>query len=260
MGRHGAGKVAIVGAGPGDPGLLTLRGQQLVGQAQVVLYDRLVDPKVLRWIRKDARKIPVESLGSHGPERQARINQILVEEARRGRLVVRLKGGDPFVFGRGWEEAEALEARGIPWEVVPGVTSAIAGPALAGIPVTHRACASVLTIATGHEAAGKTSVPWESIARVGGTVVVLMCSDRVREITRRLRRGGLPGSTPAALVSRASWPDQEVRWGSLATIAASLRGAPVRPPVILVVGQVVALGAPKPRHLLKSRRTRRLAR
>lgn len=249
MGRTRVGEVILVGAGPGDSGLLTLRGREVLRRADVVLYDRLVGPEVLAFIGRGARRIAAESLGPHGAGRQEGINRVLVDEALRGRHVVRLKGGDPFVFGRGWEEAEFLEARGVPWEVVPGVTSAFAGAALAHIPVTHRGCASVVTIATGHEARAKESVPWERIAGVGGTLIVLMCSDRIGGLARRLRRGGLPASTPVAVVSRASWPDQDVRRATIGTIASVLQKDPVRTPALLVVGEVAALGEPRPRRL-----------
>ncbi len=158
MGRTRVGEVILVGAGPGDSGLLTLRGREVLRRADVVLYDRLVGREVLAFIGRGARRIAVESLGPHGAGRQEGINRVLVDEARRGRRIVRLKGGDPFVFGRGWEEAEFLEAHGVPWEVVPGVTSVFVGPALAYIPVTHRGSASVVTVATGHEAPGKESM------------------------------------------------------------------------------------------------------
>ncbi len=261
MGRTPVGEVILVGAGPGDAGLLTLRGRELLRHADVVVYDRLVGREVLAFIRKGARRIAAESLGSHGEGRQEGINRVLVAEALRGRRVVRLKGGDPFVFGRGWEEAEFLESHRVPWQVVPGVTSVFAGPALADIPVTHRRSASVVTVATGHEALGKESVPWERIARVGGTLVVLMCSDRIGGLARRLQRGGLPASMPVAVVSRASWPDQDVRRAALGTIASVLRTDPIPTPALLVVGDVAALGEPRARPAPRRiRRTGRLPR
>ena len=249
------GKVTLVGAGPGDPGLLTLNALGALRRADVVVFDRLVGPGALRRIPKRALQIPAESLGRHGDARQHGIHHALIEHARRGLRVVRLKGGDPFVFGRGQEEVEALEAHGIPWEVVPGVTSATAGPAAAGIPVSHRDASSVVTIATGHEARGRDEVPWEKIAALGGTVVVLMCSDRIAGIVRRLRKGGLAASTPAAVVSRASLPTQEVRRASLGRIAEVLARNPVAPPALLVVGEVAALGVPR-RRVLPSGRAR----
>ena len=258
MSRVQKGRVTLVGAGPGDPGLLTLRGLEAIRRADVVVFDRLVGPELLARVPRRARQVAAESLGAHGDRRQRAVNRILIEEARRGHDVVRLKGGDPFVFGRGREEVEALEDAGIPCEVVPGVTSAIAGPEAAGIPVTHRGLASHVTIATGHESVGKaTSIPWERLARVGGTLVILMCSDRIEGLTQRLRRGGLPADTPAAVVGRASWPDQEVRTGSLGTIARIVREAPVQPPALLVVGEVAALARSKRRVLPRPARLAR---
>ncbi len=252
------GTVILVGAGPGDPGLLTLRGREALSRADVVVYDRLVGRRILVHVRKGARRVPAESLGRHGSSRQEAINRLLVEEGRRGRNVVRLKGGDPFVFGRGQEEIEALEDAGVPWEIVPGVTSAIAGPAAAGIPVTHRGHASIVTIATGHEAPGKTTISWERIAKVGGTVVVLMGSDRVAELARRLRRGGLPASMPVAVVVKATLRDQDVRRGTLGTIGSVLRRRPIRPPALFIVGTVAGLGGPWRRVVPRSpRRARR---
>jgi len=249
MAQGRTGKVTLVGAGPGDPGLLTLRGLDALKRADVVVYDRLVGPAILMLVPPRVRRIAAESLGSHGDARQTAIHRVLIEQASRGRHVVRLKGGDPFVFGRGHEEVEALEDRGIPYEVVPGVTSATAGPAAAGIPVSHRTLSSVVTIATGHEAREGRSVPWERIARVGGTIVVLMCSDRIDGLVRRFRRGGLPASTPAAVVSRASLPNQDVRMATLGTIATILRRHPVRSPALFVVGEVVGLAVPRKRAL-----------
>ncbi len=247
MPRRSVGKVALVGAGPGDPGLLTLRGREALSQAQVVVYDRLLSPGILRFASKGATLVAAEALGAHGDARQRGIDRVLIEEALRGRHVVRLKNGDPFLLGRGMEEVEALEAYGIPCEVVPGVTSAIAGPGLAGIPVTHRGQSSVVTIATGHEAAGCDSIPWEQIARIGGTIVVLMCTERIGMIARRLRDGGLDGSTPVAVVSRASLPSQEVRTATLATVAEVLRREAVRTPTLLIVGKVAAFALRKKR-------------
>ncbi|MGQ0796709.1 MAG: uroporphyrinogen-III C-methyltransferase [Methanobacteriota archaeon] len=253
MPRTRMGKVTLVGAGPGDPGLLTLNALEALRRADVVVFDRLVGPGVLRCIPKPVIQIPAESLGRHGDARQHGIHRALVEHARRGLRVVRLKGGDPFVFGRGQEEVEALEAHGVPWELVPGITSATAGPAAAGIPVSHRDASSVITIATGHEARGRDEVPWERIAALRGTIVVLMCSDRIGGIVRRLRKGGLPASTPATVVSRATLPTQEVRRASLGRIADVLARNPVMPPALLVVGEVAALGVPNRRALPSGR-------
>jgi uroporphyrin-III C-methyltransferase len=251
------GRVVLVGAGPGDPGLLTVRGREALARADVVVYDTLVGPGILGVAPRRARRIPAEALGPHGARRQEAVNRTLKAEALAGRLVVRLKGGDPFVFGRGYEEVESLRDAGIPVEVVPGVTSALGGPAAAGIPVTHRGTASIVTIATGHESGDQSTIPWERVAGTGGTLVVLMCSDRIEKLARRLVRGGRPRSTPIAIVSRATWPDQEVRRATLGTIREVLRDGPIPRPALLVVGVVATLGTPERRVLPRRARSSR---
>ncbi len=243
MASRRMGRVVLVGAGPGDPGLLTIRGRDALSRADVVVYDALVGADILAFAPSNAKRIPAEGLGRHGAARQRAINDVLTAEARRGRSVVRLKGGDPFVFGRGQEEVEVLDARRIPVEVIPGVTSALAGPAAAGIPVSHRSSASVITIATGHEARGKHAVPWERIAKIGGTLVVLMCSDRIDDLALRLIRGGRSRSTPIAVISRATLSDQEVRRATLGSVREIHRDRPIPRPALLVIGAVAALGA-----------------
>ena len=165
-------QVYLVGAGPGDPGLMTVRGRELVEQADVLVYDRLVSPRIIAWARPDCERVYVGKTPERHTLPQHEINALLVEKAAPGRTVVRLKGGDPFVFGRGGEEAEELRAHGIPFAVVPGVTSCIAAPAYAGIPVTHRSAASSFTVVTGHEDPAKlsSSLDWEQLAHVGGTL------------------------------------------------------------------------------------------
>jgi uroporphyrinogen III methyltransferase/synthase len=235
------GIVYLVGAGPGDPGLLTRRAAELLERADVVAHDRLVHPDVLKLARKatlvDVGKQPGES-GSG----QARINELIVAEARAGRVVVRLKGGDPFVFGRGGEEAEVCASAGIPFEVVPGVTSAVAGPAYAGIPLTHRDHASWAAIATGHEDPTKdaTAIDWQALARAP-TAVFLMGIARLANIVAELTSAGREGRTPAAVVAWATWPQQRVVRSTLDGIVDAVRAAGVKPPAILVVGDVVSL-------------------
>src|SRR6516165_3224498 len=201
--------VALVGAGPGDPGLLTVRGAELLRRADVVLYDSLAETSLLALAPPAAERVFVGKRPG-APMPQDEIDALLVAHARAGRRVVRLKGGDPFVFGRGGEEAAALAAAGIPFEVVPGVTSALAAPAYAGIPVTHRGVASHVTVVTGHEdpAKGRADVDWERLAGVGGTLVVLMGAGRVGVIAERLLAGGLPAGTPVAAVQHGTRPEQ----------------------------------------------------
>ena len=241
--RDGVVKVALVGAGPGDPGLMTVRGLALLRRADVVVYDRLVDPRLLDEARPDAIRIFAgKATGAHTLP-QGEINALLVRHAARGRRVVRLKGGDPFVFGRGGEEAEALAAAGIPFEVVPGVSSAVAVPAYAGIPVTHRGTASSFAVVTGHEdeAKGESSVDWTRLANAVDTLVVLMGTRSLPRIARALLDAGRAPDTPVALVRWGTTDAQETvvgRLDDIATLAAAVRLAP---PVVIVIGDVVAL-------------------
>jgi len=229
--------VYLVGAGPGDPGLLTVRGAELLGRADVVVYDRLSVASLLELAPRGAELVSVGKAPGSGPT-QEEINALLVDRGRRHRTVVRLKGGDPFVFARGGEEAAALRDAGVPFEVVPGVTSAIAAPAYAGIPVTLRHSSTSFTVITGHEepGAGDGTVDWEAAARLGGTIVVLMGVARIGAIARRLLDGGLAPDTPAAAVTWGTRPEQATVRATLATIAEQ----PVRSPAVYVIGRVAA--------------------
>ena len=224
--------VALVGAGPGDPGLITVRGLERLRACDAVVYDRLVAGELVDEAPADALRIPRDGLS------QRQIEQLLAALGRQGLDVVRLKGGDPFVFGRGGEEALALAEAGIPFEVVPGVSSIAAVPAAAGIPVTHRGVADTVTIATGHAADG--SPPdYASLAAAGGTLVLFMGLARLRELADGLISAGKAADTPAAVVSRGSLPEQEVVIGTLATIADASQALPG--PALVVVGDVVAV-------------------
>jgi uroporphyrinogen III methyltransferase/synthase len=235
------GLVYLVGAGPGDPGLITRRGADVLARADVVLYDRLVHPDLLK-LAPDARLIDVGKRAGKSAPGQERINELLVEEASAGRTVVRLKGGDPFVFGRGGEEAEVLAAHGVPFEVVPGVTSAVAGPAYAGIPLTHRDHASWAALAAGHEDPTKpeSGIDWNALSRAP-TAVFLMGIERLAHICDRLQAEGKPSDTPAAVVSWATWPRQRVVRSTIEKIADATTAAGLGPPAVLVVGDVVSL-------------------
>ncbi len=235
--------VALVGAGPGDPGLMTVRGLALLRRADVVLYDRLVDPRLLDEARPDALRVFVgKASGAHALP-QAEIDTLLVHHARRGRRVVRLKGGDPFVFGRGGEEAGALAAAGIPFEVVPGVSAAVAVPAYAGIPVTHRGVASSFAVVTGHEDEDKAgpAVDWGRLATAVDTLVILMGARRLPAIVQALLTAGRAADTPVALVHWGTTSAQETVVGRLDEIAALPAAVGLAPPVVIVVGEVVAL-------------------
>ncbi|MDF0589838.1 uroporphyrinogen-III C-methyltransferase [Candidatus Methanocrinis natronophilus] len=242
MERSEGGKVWLVGAGPGDPELMTLKAKRLVEEAEVVLFDRLLSPEILGWAPEEAEMIDVGKLPGRHKLSQEEINGLLVEKGREGKFVVRLKGGDPFVLGRGGEEALALAEAGIPFEVVPGVTSAISVPAGAGIPVTHRGVATAFTVVTGHEEPGKDEeLDWEALARVGGTIVVLMGVSRLFENVSALLRGGRSPDTPAALIERGWSPEERLVVASLGEIVDKAKEAEVESPAILVVGDVVAL-------------------
>jgi uroporphyrinogen III methyltransferase/synthase len=238
-----AGKVYLVGAGPGDPGLFTLRGRTLLDAADVVVYDYLAARALLADLPDDIEKIYVGKKGGDHTLSQEGINSLLVEKARAGNMVVRLKGGDPFIFGRGGEEAEVLAAAGIAFEVVPGVTSAIAAPAYAGIPLTHRQFTSTLAFVTGHEDPRKesSSIDWAALARGIGTVVFFMGVKNLPHIVDRLRENGMPPERPVALVRWGTTPEQVVVTGTLETIVAAVERAGLKAPAIIVVGEVVGL-------------------
>jgi uroporphyrinogen III methyltransferase/synthase len=231
--------VYLVGAGPGDPGLLTRRGEALLRAADVVVYDRLAPRALLQLARPDAELIDVGTAPGDAPMSQTDINKVIVDRGAAGREVVRLKGGDPFVFGRGGEEAEACIAAGVPFEVVPGITSAIAAAAYAGIPVTHRRVSTSFTVVTGHEdpTKGGSDTDWDALARVGGTLVILMGAGRVGEIAKALVAGGRAESTPVAAVRYGTRPDQRTVRATLGTIAE----IGVDPPSAIVVGEVAGL-------------------
>ncbi|WP_254521873.1 uroporphyrinogen-III C-methyltransferase [Natrinema caseinilyticum] len=233
------GTVYLVGSGPGDPELLTVRATRLLEAADIVLHDKLPGPEIIESLPEDRR----EDVGKRaGGERtpQSEINERLVELARAGKSVVRLKGGDPFVFGRGGEEAEYLAAHEVPFEVVPAVTSAIAAPAVAGIPVTHRDHASSVSFVTGHEDPTKpeSAVDWEALAATGGTIVVLMGVGRLPDYTAALREAGMAPDTPVALVERGTRPGQRVATGTVETIVDVRDEAGISPPAVTVIGDV----------------------
>jgi uroporphyrinogen III methyltransferase / synthase len=235
--------VYLVGAGPGDPGLLTARALELIAAAEVIIYDRLIPQEALSRAQPGAELIYVGKEGG-GPSRpQEQIESLLVEHGTAGRLVVRLKGGDPFVFGRGGEEAEVLRTAGVEFEVVPGVTAGVAAPAYAGIPVTHRELASAVAFITGHEDPEKpeSALDWEALAAFPGTLVVYMGVRQLARITERLRAAGRDGAEPAAVIERGTFSDQRVVSGTLSTIASEAAAAGVRAPAIAVIGPVATL-------------------
>ncbi len=233
------GRVFLVGSGPGDPELLTLKAQRVIAEADVVLHDKLLGPEILASIPEEKRE-DVGKRANDDSTTQEYTNQRLVDLAEDGHTVVRLKGGDPFVFGRGGEEAEFLAANGVPFEYVPGISSAIAGPGVAGIPLTHREYASSVTFVTGHEDPTKDDPPidWEILAQTRGTLVVLMGVGTLGMYVEKLQTAGMPSETPAALVERATLPGQQVAVGTLDTIENDSTAVGIEPPAIAVIGEV----------------------
>jgi len=241
----GRGKVYLVGAGPGDPSLLTLRGKECLQQAEVVLYDYLANPQLLDHAPAQAERIYVGRRGRGHYLNQQDVSRLLIDKAREGKIVVRLKGGDPFVFGRGGEEAEAVAEAGLPFEVVPGVTSAVAVPAYAGIPVTHRTIASTVTFVTGHEdpVKGEGTLEWPRLASATGTLVFLMGMKNLPTIVARLAAEGKPLDTPVALIRWGTRSEQRTVVGTLGDILGKAEAAAMEPPTVIVVGEVVRLRA-----------------
>jgi uroporphyrinogen III methyltransferase/synthase len=237
------GSVALVGAGPGNPGLLTVRAKECLERATVVVHDRLIPMEVLDLAPPESKRIYVGKGPREHAVPQDGINDLLVELARGGERVVRLKGGDPFVFGRGGEEALSLRSHGIPFEIVPGVSAAIAAPAFAGIPVTHRGVAASFTVLTGHEDPSKpeSAHRWDALARGADTLIVLMGVEQMREIVERLITCGRPADQSAAVIQWGTTPRQRTVRGTLGTIVEDARAASIRPPAILVAGEVVRL-------------------
>ena len=233
------GTVYLVGSGPGDPDLLTVKAKRLIETADVVLHDKLPGPELLETVPAEKREDVGKRAGGEWTP-QEYTNRRLVELAEAENTVVRLKGGDPFVFGRGGEEAEHLAEHGIPFEYVPGVTSAIAGPGVAGIPVTHRDHASSVSFVTGHEDPTKkeSAVDWAALAETGGTLVVLMGVGKLPRYTEALLAAGMDPETPVALIERATWPGERIALGSLETIVEVRDETEIEPPAITVIGSV----------------------
>ena len=240
--RPQVGRVYLVGAGPGDAGLLTLRAAELLQKADLVALDALVSKDIAAMIPKTAEIVYVGKRAAAHALPQDKINQLLIDEARKGKLVVRLKGGDPFVFGRGGEEAEELVAAGVPVEIVPGISSAIAGPAYAGIPVTHREHATSVTLVTAHEAdSGSTGIKWPALAQLDGTIVFMMGFANLPTIVHRLMEFGMSPDRGCAVISKGTRPDQRTVSGTLRNIEMQVAEAKLETPALIVVGDVVKL-------------------
>jgi uroporphyrin-III C-methyltransferase len=234
--------VTLIGAGPGDPDLLTIKAVKALRRASVALVDDLVSPGVLRYLKRSARVIHVGKRGGCASTPQPFIHRLMIAEARRGERVVRLKGGDPFVFGRGGEECDALRAAGIEVEVISGLTAGIAGPAAIGIPVTDRRCAAGAALVTGHEKPGGRGPDWAALARSGLTLVVYMGVARADRVVQSLLDAGMAASTPAAVVSAAHTPQQRHARCTLGTLLQTVQDEALASPAVLVIGEVAALG------------------
>ena len=239
--RYKKGKVYLIGAGPGDPGLITVKGKKILKQADCIIYDRLTSQEFLSCTPSGAELIYVGK--EPGIESQSKINKMLVEKAFQGKVIARLKGGDPFVFGRGGEECEILSEKGIPFEIVPGVTSAIAVPACAGIPVTHRDYNTCFSIITGHEDPKKeiSTIDWPYLASGKNPLVFLMGMERLEDITKKLIEYGRPGETPVAVINQGTTPSQKTLISTLAEVSKKAKEENFRPPCIIVIGNIVKL-------------------
>ncbi|MGP8330027.1 MAG: uroporphyrinogen-III C-methyltransferase [Methanosarcinaceae archaeon] len=237
------GKVYLVGSGPGDPELLTLKARRLIDTADVVIYDQLPGKAILDSIPQNTEKIDAGKFAGDHRLSQWETNELIVAKAKSGKMIVRLKGGDPYMFGRGGEEAEVLIKAGVEFEVVPGITSAIAAPAYAGIPVTHRNHASMVTFITGHEDPTKneTALDWETLSKFDGTIVIFMGIKMLKRNTGELLKFGKDPNTPVALIERGTRPDQRVTTGTLETIADIAKEQGVKAPAITLIGNVVRL-------------------
>ncbi|MFY9300393.1 MAG: uroporphyrinogen-III C-methyltransferase [Candidatus Nitrosotenuis sp.] len=238
-----SGTVYLVGAGPGDPKLITLRAVELIKKADVVLYDRLVSKKIISLIPKKAKKFYVGRDVGDDYKHQDSTNELMVKYAKSNKHIVRLKGGDPFIFGRGGEEAEYLKKHKVHFEIVPGITSGIGSAVYSGIPLTHRKYSSSVVFVTGHEDPGKTKNPveWKKLAKSVETIVIMMGLSRIATIAKELMAGGLKKTTPVAVIQRGTTDEQRIITGTLANISKKIRDSNITPPSIIIIGNVVSL-------------------
>ena len=236
-----AGCVSLIGAGPGDPELLTLKAFHRLQQAEVLLYDNLVSPEILAWVPSTVERLFVGKMPGNHTLSQDEIGPLMLEKVRSGRRVVRLKGGDPFVFGRGGEEMEVLLAAGIGVEIVPGITAALGAAAAFGFPLTHREHAQSCLFVTGHLKDHSVDLNWPALAQPRQTLAIYMGMTGIDTISRELQTHGLPGDTPAVLVYKATWPEQKLHHATLATLPQVVREQSIKSPTLLVIGSVVSL-------------------
>lgn len=237
--NRNSGKVYLVGAGPGDPGLLTLKAYAILKKCDIVIYDALLNDEIVKFVPDQTEKVFIGKSRHHSRLSQDEVEKMMVDKAKEGKVVVRLKGGDPFMFGRGGEEAETLTKAEIPWEVIPGVSSGIAASAYAAIPLTHRDCASSVTFITGHDASNKPKVEWNKIRKMYNTIVIYMGITNIREIVDQLLLSDYLPDTPIAIIESGTTPKQKIRTAELGTITASVDTDPIETPALIVIGEVV---------------------
>ena len=237
--NRSSGKVFLVGAGPGDPGLLTIKAYTLLKKCDIVIYDALLNEEIVKYVPEQTEKVFIGKSRHHSRLSQEEVENMMIEKAKEGKTVVRLKGGDPFMFGRGGEEAETLTDAGIQWEVVPGISSGIAAPAYAAIPLTHRDCSSSVTFITGHDASNKPKVGWDKIRKGFNTLVIYMGVTNIREIVKQLLQSNYLPDTPSAIIESGTTTKQKIRTGTLGTITDLVDADPVETPALIIIGEVV---------------------
>jgi len=247
------GKVYLVGAGPGDPELLTIKASKILQQCDVVIYDALMNPIILEHVPENAEKVFIGKSRHHNRISQKDVEKMMVEKAKEGKTVVRLKGGDPFIFGRGGEEAETLIEAGIEWDVIPGVPSGIAAPAYSGIPLTHRSCSDSVTFITGHEGTGKPEIDWSKIKLHNNTLVIFMGISNIGRIVSQLLQSNYTKDTPIAIIESGTTEKQKVRTSTLNKIIESVQKDPVETPALIVVGEVVNYREKLNKYFLKNK-------
>lgn len=233
------GKVYLVGAGPGDPGLLTLKAYHILKNCDVIIYDALMNSEILEIVPSETEKIFIGKSRHQNRISQREVEQLMVQKAKDGKCVVRLKGGDPFVFGRGGEEVEALTEAGIEWDVIPGVPSGIAAPAYAGIPLTHRDCCDSVTFMTGHEGTGKSKIEWNKLKQYKNTLVIFMGIGNLEEIVNQLLQSNYQNNTPIAIIESGTTQKQKIRTSTLKEIIENTKVDPVETPALIVIGDTV---------------------
>jgi uroporphyrin-III C-methyltransferase len=247
--RDKSGKIYLVGAGPGDPGLLTIKAYKALKDCDVVIYDALVNPGILAYVPPETERIFIGPSRHKSRITQREIERVMIEKAMQGYLVVRLKGGDPFVFGRGGEEAEAISEAGIKWEIIPGISAGIAVPAYAAIPLTHRDCASSVGFITGHQCLNKATIQWDKLRDALNTLVIFMGVCKFKEIIAKLLSCDYKPATPIAIIEAGTTPKQRIRTGTLGDVIDNITEDPIQTPALLVVGEVVKYREKLIKHL-----------